>query len=138
MTERNGDVDWLPTTRISEAATWALHRTGYLIPLWIAAVRSKNAAEAEAFGKQLRHISTRLDAFVRMRARQWDTGEKTPDENKPRNNPRQRSKADGLEHVGDVAGRLEIEQGDGKEGAGRGASHAGIGRREGDKVSRGE
>lgn len=69
MSERE---KWLPGTTAHEVCSWACGEFGNLITVFVAASHQRNLERMEETIKGLRHIVTRIEAYRRMKARDWE------------------------------------------------------------------
>jgi len=76
---------WPVGTTVNEVIAWAAQRAPEYLLLFEAAYRKRDLVQMEGNMKLLRGVVTRVDAFRRMRVREWsaeqsansNTGEKT-------------------------------------------------------------
>lgn len=69
-------LPWPEDSTPYEASTWCLQQWGHLAVLFGAACTNRNAGKLKAVCSDMRRIVTRMDAFRRMKERQWAGVEK--------------------------------------------------------------
>jgi hypothetical protein len=74
--ERNGVASWSKGTHAEEVAIWASKHFPEELILFVAAVRKRDAGALDAASKRIRQVATRIDAYRRMKEREWRALEK--------------------------------------------------------------
>lgn len=75
MTDTPENEKWLPGTTANEVCSWACGEFGNLIIVFVAASHQRSMERMEVAIKGLRHVVTRIEAYRRMKARDWGTAE---------------------------------------------------------------